>query len=216
VKSPTETSKLLEIHHLPDLIAYDAGLLLQETHVEAILTGSAGDRIFLLEHQPVYTIGRLRDQSSLRNSASLPHPLHETNRGGQATYHGPGQLVGYPILDLTPRGRDLHDHLRKLEEALIRACTRFGVPASRRDGMTGVWVENRKLASIGVGVRKWISMHGFAINITHQSLPPFFAITPCGLDGVIMSSLENETGHPITITQAATVVAEELRGLFEI
>jgi len=216
VKSPTETSKLLEIHHLPDLIAYDAGLLLQETHVEAILTGSAGDRIFLLEHQPVYTIGRLRDQSSLRNSASLPHPLHETNRGGQATYHGPGQLVGYPILDLTPRGRDLHDHLRKLEEALIRACTRFGVPASRRDGMTGVWVENRKLASIGVGVRKWISMHGFAINITHQSLPPFFAITPCGLDGVIMSSLENETGHPITITQAATVIAEELRGLFEI
>ena len=216
MKSPTETSKLLEIHHLPDLIAYDAGLLLQETHVEAILTGSAGDRIFLLEHQPVYTIGRLRDQSSLRNSASLPHPLHETNRGGQATYHGPGQLVGYPILDLTPRGRDLHDHLRKLEEALIRACTRFGVPASRRDGMTGVWVENRKLASIGVGVRKWISMHGFAINITHQSLPPFFAITPCGLDGVIMSSLENETGHPITITQAATVVAEELRGLFEI
>jgi len=216
VKSPTETSKLLEINHLPDLIAYDAGLLLQETHVEAILTGSAGDRIFLLEHQPVYTIGRLRDQSSLRNSASLPHPLHETNRGGQATYHGPGQLVGYPILDLTPRGRDLHDHLRKLEEALIRACTRFGVPASRRDGMTGVWVENRKLASIGVGVRKWISMHGFAINITHQSLPPFFAITPCGLDGVIMSSLENETGHPITITQAATVIAEELRGLFEI
>ena len=216
MKSPTETSKLLEINHLPDLIAYDAGLLLQETHVEAILTGSAGDRIFLLEHQPVYTIGRLRDQSSLRNSASLPHPLHETNRGGQATYHGPGQLVGYPILDLTPRGRDLHDHLRKLEEALIRACTRFGVPASRRDGMTGVWVENRKLASIGVGVRKWISMHGFAINITHQSLPPFFAITPCGLDGVIMSSLENETGHPITITQAATVIAEELRGLFEI
>jgi len=216
VKSPTPSTKLLEIHHLPDLIAYHAGLLLQEAHVKAILTGTAGDAIYLLEHQPVYTIGRLRDQSSLRNPASLPHPLHETNRGGQATYHGPGQLVGYPILDLTPRGRDLHDHLRKLEEALIRACTRFGVPASRRDGMTGVWVENRKLASIGVGVRKWISMHGFAINITHESLPPFFAITPCGLDGVTMSSLENEIGHPVSITQAATVIAEELRGLFEL
>jgi lipoyl(octanoyl) transferase len=207
---------MLEIKHLPGLIDYDAGLRLQESQVQAILDGSAGDTIFLLEHEPVYTIGRLRDQSSLRDAASLPHPVHETNRGGQGTYHGPGQLVGYPILDLTPRGRDLHDHLRKLEEALIRACARFGVTAGRRDGMTGVWVGNRKLASIGVGVRKWISMHGFAINITDESLPPFFAITPCGLDGVSMSSLENEAARPITVAEAAAVIGEELRGLFEI
>lgn len=205
---------MLEILHLPGLIGYEAGLQLQEGHVQAILDGSASDTIFLLEHQPVYTIGRLRDQSSLRDPASLPHPVHETNRGGQATYHGPGQLVGYPILDLTPRGRDLHEHLRKLEEALIRACARFGVTAGRRDGMTGVWVGNRKLASIGVGVRKWISMHGFAINITNESLPPFFAITPCGLDGVSMSSLETETGRPVTVAEAAAVIGEELRGLF--
>ncbi len=207
---------MLEILHLPGLIGYEAGLQLQEAHVQAILDGSAHDTIFLLEHQPVYTIGRLRDQSSLRDAASLPHPVHETNRGGQATYHGPGQLVGYPILDLTPRGRDLHDHLRKLEEALIRACARFGVTAGRREGMTGVWVGNRKLASIGVGVRKWISMHGFAINITHESLPAFFAITPCGLDGVSMSSLETETGRPIRVAEAAAVIGEELRGLLEI
>ena len=204
---------MLEIRHLPFPVDYEAGLRLQEQHVAAILDGTGGDTILLLEHQPVYTIGRLRDRSSLRDSATLPHPVHEINRGGQATYHGPGQLVGYPILDLTPRGKDLHQHLRKLEDALIRTCVRFGVAAGRRDGLTGVWVENRKLASIGVGVRKWISMHGFAINITKESLPPFFAITPCGIDGVSMSCLENEAGREITVGEAVEVISEELREL---
>ncbi len=204
---------MLQFIHLPEPIDYDEGLRLQDRHVQAILTGTGGDTILLLEHIPVYTIGRLRDQSSLRDPASLPFPVHETNRGGQATYHGPGQLVGYPILDLTPRGKDLHEHLRKLEDALIRACHCFGVDAGRRAGLTGVWVENRKLASIGVGVRKWISMHGFAINITAESLPPFFAITPCGIDGVAMSCLASEAGREITVAEAATVIAEELRGL---
>lgn len=204
---------MLHIVHLPGLIDYAAGLKLQDEQVSAILAGTAGDTLFLLEHQPVYTIGRLRDQSSLRDPASLPHPLHETNRGGQATYHGPGQLVGYPILDLSTRGKDLHEHLRKLEDALIQACHHFGVQADRRPGLTGVWVENRKLASIGVGVRKWVSMHGFAINITRESLPPFFAITPCGLDGVSMTSLESEAGRPITMAEASQVIAEKLRVL---
>ena len=94
---------MLEICHLHGTIGFEAGLRLQESHVQAILDGTGGDTILLLEHQPVYTIGRLRDRSSLRDSATLPHPVHEINRGGQATYHGPGQLVGYPILDLTPR-----------------------------------------------------------------------------------------------------------------
>lgn len=202
-----------EFLHLPHPVTYEAGLRLQEQHVAAILAGGGSDTILLLEHKPVYTIGRLRDQSSLRDSSSLPHPVFETNRGGQATYHGPGQLVGYPILDLTPRGRDLHQHLRLLEDALIRACARYSVTAGRREGMTGVWVGNRKLASIGVGVRKWISMHGFAINITRESLPPFLAITPCGLDGVTMTCLENEAGREITVMEAAIVVEAELRDL---
>jgi lipoyl(octanoyl) transferase len=205
---------LLEVHHLPEPVSYEAGLRMQDQHVQAILTGSGGDTILLLEHLPVYTIGRLRDQSSLRDPASLPYPVHEINRGGQATYHGPGQLVGYPILDLNPRGKDLHEHLRKLEDALIGACHHFDVMAGRRDGLTGVWVENRKLASIGVGVRKWISMHGFAINITAESLPPFFAITPCGIDGVAMSCLANEAGREITVPQAAIVIENELRKHF--
>lgn len=205
---------MLKIIHLSDAIAYEEGLRLQEEHVAAILDGTDSDTIFLLEHQAVYTIGRLRDQSSLRDSNSLPFPVHEINRGGQATYHGPGQLVGYPILDLNPRGKDLHEHLRILEEALIRSCQHFGVQAGRREGLTGVWVGNRKIASIGVGVRKWISMHGFAINITKECLPPFFAITPCGIDGVAMGCLEDEAGRGITVAEAAAVIEKELRIAF--
>ena len=204
---------MLKIIHLPGFIPYEDGLRLQEDTVSAILAKESPDTLFLLEHQPVYTIGRLRDQSSLRDSSLLPYPVHDTNRGGQATYHGPGQLTGYPILDLTLRGKDLHEHLRKIEDALIRSCHRFGVQAGRREGLTGVWVENRKLASIGVGVRKWISMHGFAINITDESLPPFFAITPCGLDGVSMTSLEKEAGRPISVAEAAAVIGEEMLAL---
>jgi lipoyl(octanoyl) transferase len=206
---------MLEIQHLPGFITYEDGLRLQEETVDSILIRERGEIIYLLEHEPVYTIGRLRDRSSLRDPSFLPHPVHETNRGGQATYHGPGQLVGYPILDLTNRGKDLHEHLRKIEEALIQACRTFGVDAGRRDGLTGVWVENRKLASIGVGVRKWISMHGFAINITNESLPPFFAITPCGIDGVSMTSLEAEAGKPISVAEASAAISAQLVSLFQ-
>ncbi len=207
---------MIEILHLPNPVSYDEGLLLQEQHLQAVLSGEGPESILLLEHEPVYTIGRLRDRSSLRDPVALPFPVHETNRGGQATFHGPGQLVGYPILNLTPRGRDLHEHLRKIEDALILACRCFGVDAGRRDGLTGVWVENRKLASIGVGVRKWISMHGFAINITRESLPPFFAITPCGIAGVTMSCLADEAGKEISVAEASGEIARELRKIFTI
>jgi lipoyl(octanoyl) transferase len=204
---------MLEIIRLPEPITYEAGLRLQEQCVDGILAGTGCDTVLLLEHEPVYTIGRLRDQSSLRDTAALAFPVFETNRGGQATYHGLGQWVGYAMLDLTARGRDLHQHLRHLEEALIRVCAGFGVTAGRREGLTGVWVGQRKLGSIGVGVRKWISMHGFAINITRHCLPPFFAITPCGIDGVTMTSLESEAGREIPMEDAAAALTKELRGL---
>jgi lipoyl(octanoyl) transferase len=189
--------------HLGSGVSYEDGLKHQDATVDALLDGSGEETLFLLEHAPVYTIGRLRDQSSLRDASMLPAPVVETNRGGQATYHGPGQLVGYPILDLRERNRDLHAHLRGIEEALILTCQDFGIPAGRREGLTGVWVENRKLASIGVGVRKWISMHGFAINITPESLLPFFAITPCGIDGVIMSCVAQEAHRPVSVAEFA-------------
>jgi lipoyl(octanoyl) transferase len=199
-----------EIILFPTPVAYTEGLEMQEKTVAKILAGEASDQILLLEHEPVYTIGRLRDQSSLGPAVALPYPVFETNRGGQATYHGPGQLVGYPLLDLNLRGRDLHLHLRLIEDALIAACRDLGVAAGRRDGLTGVWVENRKLASIGVGVRKWISMHGFAINITRESLPPFLAITPCGLDGVSMTCLAAETDQEITMQKAIAAISTRL------
>ncbi|MEJ6580426.1 MAG: lipoyl(octanoyl) transferase LipB [Akkermansiaceae bacterium] len=171
----------------------------QESLVKKRRENLIGDTLLLLEHAPVYTIGRTRDQSSLQSSAHLPHPVVEINRGGQGTFHGPGQLVGYAILDLANFGKDLHQHLRNLEEAIIMTLEKFGVTADRRDGLTGVWVENRKIASLGVGVRSWTTMHGFALNVQEISLPPFQFITPCGLDGVSMTSAESESAHAISM-----------------
>lgn len=173
-------------------VPYNTALELQADLVSKILANEESDQILLLEHEPVYTIGRTRDQSSLKSQTALPHPVIEINRGGQATYHGPGQLIAYPILDLTKRKRDLHLHLRNLEEALIISCQKYQLTAHRKDGLTGVWVDDRKIASLGVGVRKWISMHGLAINITPESLPPFKQITPCGIQGVSMTCLWDE------------------------
>src|SRR5205807_10503670 len=169
---------------------------------------SLEDELLLLEHEPVYTIGRTPDKSSLLNSAHLPHPLFVINRGGQATYHGPGQLIGYPIVDLRRCGQDLHLYLRWLEQLLIDLLQVFGVTAARRDGLTGVWVEERKIASIGVGVRHWISMHGFALNV-NGDLSPFDQITPCGISNVAMTSIEKEAGKGVTVP-AAAVMMEKL------
>lgn len=204
----------MQVRHFPEPVPYADGLALQEQTAADVLAGTVDETLFLLEHAPVYTIGRRRDQSSLRERTSLPAPVFEINRGGQATYHGPGQLVGYPILDLRERGKDLHAHLRNLEESLILTCRDFGIEAGRRDGMTGVWVENRKLASIGVGVTKWISMHGFAINVTRECLLPFFAITPCGIDGVVMTCVENEAGRPVSVAEFSNAYVARFRECF--
>ena len=186
-------------------IEYSRGLALQEELVEALHQGKSGEHLLLLEHDPVYTMGRTPDQTSLRGGAHLPHPVIQINRGGQATYHGPGQLVGYPILNLRNHGQDLHRYLRALEELLIETCAHFGVRATRREGLTGVWVEERKIASIGVGVRHWISMHGFALNVCGD-LSPFDQITPCGIPGVRMTNLEKETGREVSVRETAAVV----------
>jgi lipoyl(octanoyl) transferase len=193
-------------------ISFSAALQLQIEALEKCwATGE--ETLFLLEHDPVYTIGRLPDKSSLGLLHRLPYPVHEINRGGQATYHGPGQLVGYPIIDLRKRGKDLHRFLRTLEQSVIRLTEAFQVPARREEGKTGVWVEDRKIASIGVGVRRWITMHGFALNVS-SDLAGFQYITPCGLPGVRMSSLSLETGTEISIQAvrelASQIIPEEL------
>ncbi|MDB4435908.1 lipoyl(octanoyl) transferase LipB [Akkermansiaceae bacterium] len=167
------------------------------------------DTLLLLEHAPVYTIGRTRDQSSLRDQRLLPHPLVEINRGGEATFHGPGQLVGYAILDLTYYKKDLHRHLRNLEEAIIQTLAHLGVTAQRRDGLTGVWIENRKIASLGVGVRSWVTLHGLALNVQRKSLAPFQSITPCGIDDVSMTSIESELGQDVGMDEVKKTFALE-------
>jgi len=189
-------------------LAYEKGIELQESLVSKKITGESRDELLLLEHDPVYTMGRARDESSLGEENRLPHPIHRTNRGGQATYHGPGQLVGYPILDLNSRGRDLHRYLRFLEEVIINILAEYSILGIRREGMTGVWVQERKIASIGVGVRRWISMHGFALNVA-RDLPGFDDIIPCGIVGVRMTSLSSECGDHLE-TQAVAQVAGKI------
>jgi len=180
-------------------IRYEDALALQE-EIVARKAGDAdaADELLLLEHDSVFTIGRAADQSSLRDVS----PVVVIGRGGQGTWHGPGQLVGYPLLDLRRRGSDLHRYLRELEDFLIAVCAELGVAAQRREGLTGVWVGERKLASIGVGVRRWISMHGFALNVC-GAMEGFARITPCGLDGVEMTSLEREGAGAVSVESVA-------------
>ena len=176
---------------------------------------SSNDELLLLEHEPVYTIGRTPDRSSLSatgrirrgevGAAHLPHPVFSINRGGQATYHGPGQLMGYPIIDLRRCGQDLHRYLRWLEQLLIELLGQYGIAASRRESLTGVWIENRKIASIGVGVRHWITMHGFALNVCGD-LSPFNQIVPCGIDNVTMTSMEKETDDAFSVADVAEML----------
>lgn len=186
-------------------IAYAPALRMQEEAVAARATGDIPDTMLLLEHEPVYTIGRKRDHSSL-GAAPLPHPVQEINRGGQATFHGPGQLVGYFIFDLQKLTPDLHVFLRWIEEGLIELLAGYDIAARRREGLTGVWVENRKIASIGVGARRWITMHGFGLNVG-PDLSGFDAITPCGIQGVIMTSVSREIGREISVDDAAARAA---------
>jgi len=176
---------------------------------------SRPDELLLLEHEPVYTIGRTPDRSSLSapgrirdgelGSTHLPHPVFSINRGGQATYHGPGQLMGYPIIDLRQCGQDLHKYLRWLEQLLIDLLAKYDIAAQRRESLTGVWVENRKIASIGVGVRHWITMHGFALNVCGD-LSPFDHIVPCGINNVAITSMEKETKKSFTVSSVARAV----------
>ena len=196
-----ETRKATIDHRWLGRVGYTEALALQEDQVAKRRAAEVLDTVFFLEHDPVYTIGKRPDQSSL-GGHELPHPVVEISRGGQATYHGPGQLMVYPILDLRTYGQDLHRYLRALEDSVITACRAMGINARRREGRTGAWVENRKLASIGIGVKSWISLHGVGINISGD-LAPFKQITPCGIQGVAMTSLEQELGANISVERAA-------------
>jgi len=157
------------------------------------------DTLVLVEHPEVITLGR-RQSSQANVVAPGDIPIFEIERGGDVTYHGPGQLVGYPILKLDGDERDLHVYLRNLEEALIGVCADLGVEGRRNPGWTGVWIGERKVASLGIAVRRWVTMHGFALNVA-TDLSRFAAINPCGLDAAVMTSLGRELGRDVTLDE---------------
>jgi lipoyl(octanoyl) transferase len=184
-------------------VPYDVALAWQEALVARRLAGGP-DALLLLEHPPVYTLGRGADARFLGSAAAGTVPVVRVGRGGQVTYHGPGQLVGYPILGLRELRPDVRWYVRTLEQILIDALSDVGIAAARRYGLTGVWVASRKIASIGVGIRRWVTCHGFALNVS-ADLSGFAAITPCGLDGVTMTSVTRE-GGPADVDRIADVV----------
>ncbi len=178
------------------------------------------DILLLTEHPPVVTLGRGTRPSSLPYPATLLErrgvEVFEVERGGDVTFHGPGQLVGYPIVDLSGHRRDLHWYLRRLEDTLISAIERLGVPAGRTPGLTGVWTAGRKIASIGIHVKQWVTLHGFALNVT-TDLAWFDLIVPCGIEQVVMTSLAEELlrdDHPALEREARQAVTEAFAEAF--
>src|SRR5512139_544131 len=211
------TTDALEFRRL-GRVPYGDALALQEELRAALGAGEGPETILLLEHPDVVTYGRsakpgntLFGDEALRR---LGYDVFRVNRGGDVTWHGPGQLVGYPILDLARRGSDVHLYIRDLERALIDAVADFGVAARQRAGFAGVWLdERRKLASIGVGLRSWRTIHGFALNVCCD-LERSRVIVPCGLAGVEMVSLASATGHMIDFDEVTAAVEEALRKRF--
>jgi lipoyl(octanoyl) transferase len=201
-------------------IGYQEALDLQAALVEDRKQGRIGDQLLLLEHPPVITLGvKTRNDRThvLATSAALAAQgvaVFETGRGGDVTYHGPGQLVGYPIIDLKPDRRDVHRYVRDLEEVLIRAVGAFGISATRVAGLTGIWVGDEKLAAIGVRISRWVTSHGFALNVS-TDLSHFNLIVPCGISDKGVTSMERLLGRPVSTAEVADVVAHEFGAVFE-
>ncbi len=197
---------------------YGEILELQRRIAAARITGEvAQDVLLLLEHDPVVTMGRSSKDKNLIASkdflAGRGVELFEVERGGDVTFHGPGQLVGYPIIDLKRHKQDLHWYLRQLEQAIISTLSGFGIAAARNVGYTGVWTGRRKIASIGVHARDWVTWHGFALNVS-TDLSYFDMIVPCGIPGVVMTSIEKETEMPVPLNIVVAGFIAEFSRLF--
>jgi len=200
-------------------IGYAEGLELQNELVEQRRRGEIPDQLLLLEHPPVITLGvKVRNDRSHviatpAKLAELGVEIYETGRGGDVTYHGPGQVVGYPILDLRPDRCDVHAYVRDLEEVLIGAARHFGVEAGRVRGLTGIWVGAEKLAAIGVRISRWITSHGFAFNV-NTDLSHFNLIIPCGITDRGVTSLQKLLGRPVNMAEVEEALETEFRSLF--
>ena len=205
---------LLSLAVTPYLEAWE----LQRSLARAVMEGRLPDTIVLLEHAPVVTLGRRTDHGELHLPEDADVEVVETDRGGKSTYHAPGQLVAYPILDLNRHGRDVKKYVRDLEEAVIRTLARFEVEATRLEGLTGVWLESplRKICSIGVHVSRWVTTHGYALNVDLDPSPFSDWITACGLEDATFTTMARELDRPATVDRVRAAAADALADVFDL
>jgi len=201
-------------------IRYAEGLEIQADAARAVAEGGE-ESLLLLEHEPVFTLGRNADAADIlldeEHRRALGIELFEADRGGKATYHGPGQLVGYPILNLDPDRRDVKAYVTDVEEALIRTLASLGIPAARsprKDRVTSVWVGNDKIAAIGVHISRWVTTHGFALNVTNEPLAHFSGIVPCGITDGGVTSIERVLGRAPSLQEVAAALLPCFAGVF--
>lgn len=210
---------------LPGLVPYADALAEQCRRQDELLSGNGADTLILLEHAPTITVGHGSDPADLLRSPELLArdgiDIVETDRGGEITYHGPGQLVAYPILDLERHGRDLHAYLRNLEEIIIRTIAQFGIDGRRDPGYTGVWMNDRKIAAIGIKARRWVTMHGIALNVDTDLTPFRRDIVPCGIKDRGVTSIAEEwkradRQETVTRVDVEPVFVAEFRKVFDV
>ena len=205
---------LLGLGETPYLEAWE----LQRSLAAAVSQGAIPDTVVLLEHPAVVTMGRRTDAGELHVPDGAEVEVVETDRGGKSTYHGPGQLVCYPILDLNRHGRDVKRYCRDLEEAVIRTLGAFEIPATRIDGLTGVWLESppRKICSIGIHISRWVTTHGYALNVDLDPAPFTEWITACGLDDAAFTTMARELGRPLAVDEVRPAAAAALGEVFDL
>ena len=214
---PSSPLRLCEARWLGTL-DYSEALRVQEHCVQQLGSNEGQEQLLLLEHPHVFTLGRGADSSNILTDRAelraLSVEVHETGRGGDVTYHGPGQLVGYPIVNLRPDRCDVHRYVRDVEEMLIRTIADFGITGSRISGLTGVWVGNDKIGAIGVRIARWITSHGFALNV-NTDLSYFRMIVPCGIEGKGVTSISRLLGTRVDIEEVARAVALHFGDVFQ-
>jgi lipoyl(octanoyl) transferase len=210
----SETGYLLNLGSTPYLEAW----ALQRTLAGAVSQGAIPDTVVMLEHPPVITLGRRTDSDEVHVPEGADVEIVESDRGGKSTYHGPGQLVCYPILDLNRHGRDVKRYCRDLEEAVIGTVAAFDIPATRIAGLTGVWVERppRKICSIGVHISRWVTTHGYALNVDLDPAPFRDWITACGLEDAAFTTIATELGRPVTVDEVRGPALEALAEVFDL
>jgi lipoyl(octanoyl) transferase len=200
------------------LVPYRQAWDLQRALAGAVSQGAIPDTVVFLEHPPVVTLGRRTDQQELHVPETAEVEVVETDRGGKSTYHGPGQLVCYPILDLTRHGQDVKKYVRDLEEALIRTLAPLGIDATRIDGLSGVWLQRppRKIASIGVHISRWVTTHGYALNVDLDPAPFTEWITACGLEDAAFTTIARELGRPVTVEEMRPAAHTAIADVFDL